>query len=276
MWWQTEADPLEGLDQLSSLSLADWIWAASLTAVAIVAAIVIRRLVSRTVGRRAEPFVAKLLGRLAAALVFVVGFVYALQRVGVSVAPLLGLVGLLGLALAFAFQDILENFIAGVLMSLRRPFNQGDEVEAGGYTGRVEDIQLRALTLRTFDGERVYIPNSTVWQNPIVNNTELGSRRTTLDVGVAYDADLEEAARLIVEAVAAEDGVMDEPAPECFWHEFGGSSINAAVRFWHEPSVATMWKTRSRVAVAVKRALDDAGVEIPFPQRVVTFVSEDS
>lgn len=269
----SEADPLESLEQLSALTLSDWLWAGGILTATIVLAVVVRRIVSRTVGKAAEPLVARLLGRVAGAIVFIIGFVYALQQVGVSIAPLLGLVGLLGLAFAFAFQDILSNFLAGVFMSLRRPFSQGDEIEAGGYEGKVEDIQLRALTLATFDGERVYIPNAEVWQNAIVNHTERGVRRTTLAVGVSYDADLEDAKQIILDAVSSVEGVESEPAPQCLWHEFGDSSVNAAVRFWHEPTRATMWKVRDGVAIAVKKALDEAGIEIPFPQRVVTYTN---
>ncbi len=268
---QTDADPLEGLDELSALTLSDWLWAGGLIVGAGLAAWAVRRLVVKATARAAEPLVARLLGRLAAAIVFALGFVYALQQVGVSIAPLLGLAGLLGLAFAFAFQDILSNFLAGVFMSLRRPFSQGDEIIAAGYEGRVEDIQLRALTLTTFDGERVYIPNAEVWQNAIINHTERGIRRTTLEVGVAYDTDLRRAKQVILEALAQVDGVEPEPAPQCLWHEFGASSINAAVRYWHEPSVASMWRVRDAVAIAVKEALDAADIEIPFPQRVVTF-----
>ncbi|MBT8199530.1 MAG: mechanosensitive ion channel family protein, partial [Acidimicrobiia bacterium] len=234
-----------------------------------------RRVVQRLLRNASNPYVGTLLGRLTAFVVFSIGFVYALNRIGVSIAPLLGIFGLLGLALAFAFQDILENFIAGILMSIRKPFESGDQVTTVGFSGVVEDINLRTIDLRTFAGERVFIPNAMVWKEPIVNHTLLGNRRTTLDIGVGYDADLELATSTIVDAVSTVDGVSSEPAPEAFAHAFGDSGIDIAIRFWHQPAISDEWRVRDGVAKAVKAALDREGIEIPFPQRVVHIDRDD-
>ncbi|NND01909.1 MAG: mechanosensitive ion channel family protein [Acidimicrobiia bacterium] len=216
----------------------------------------------------------KLLARIAAALVFVFGFLYAIQQVGVSLGPLLGLLGLFGLAFAFAFQEVLENFIAGFFLSARRPFAQGDEITTSDYEGKVEDISLRELTLRTYDGELVYVPNSSVWSNPIVNHTALDRRRTTLQVGVGYDSNLKEVADLLLKTMEDVDGVAADPAPQAYAHAFGGSSIDFALRFWHESGIAEEWRVRDAVLKAVHVALTDAGVDIPFPQRVLTVAGE--
>ncbi len=262
------------LDQLSSLSLEDWLLAGGLIVGAIILATIGRALTQRAVGARADALVARLLGRLVAFAIFAVGFIYALNRVNVSVAPLLGILGLAGLALAFAFQDILENFIAGILMSLRRPITAGDQITTAGYSGTVEDINLRALELRTYEGERVFVPNGIVWKEPLLNHTTLGSRRTTLGVGVEYNADLDEATRVILEAVHRVEGVTSDPAPEAFVHNFGGSSIDIAVRFWHDPEIAVEWRVRDAVARQVKKALDAAGIGIPFPQHVIHYANQ--
>ncbi|NNF09066.1 MAG: mechanosensitive ion channel family protein, partial [Acidimicrobiia bacterium] len=200
------------------------------------------------------------------------GLIYALGQVGVSLAPLLGIAGLFGLAFALAFQDVLANFVAGVFLAARRPFSQGDEIVTGDLSGMVEDIQLRALTLRTYDGQRVYVPNSMVWSNPIVNRTELGKTRTTLAVGVAYDTDLAAAHDVLMEALHSVDGVLDDPAPQARALEFGDSSINFALLFWHEAPKAQEWRVRHEVALEVKARLDEAAIEIPFPQRVVELI----
>lgn len=259
----------ETLEQLGELTLSDWLWAGGLTIGSIVLAIVVYRVVHRVSSQHLAPFVARLVGRLTAIVVFLFGFFYAMQQVGVSLTPFLGLVGLLGLALAFAFQEVLENFIAGIFLSARRPFRQGDEISTAGHEGYVEDISLRELTMRTFDGERVFIPNSAVWQNPIVNHTAEPIRRTTLGVGVAYDSSLRQVGDLLVETLGRVDGVQADPAPQAYAHEFGDSSINFALRFWHEAGIADEWRVRDEVTKAVHEALNDAGVEIPFPQRVV-------
>lgn len=263
----------DSLAALSALTLGDWLWAGGLVLAAIVLAVVGKRITQKLVSARADDLVARLLGRLVALAIAAVGFVYALNQVGVSIAPLLGILGLLGLALAFAFQEILENFIAGILMSLRRPITAGDQVTTAGHSGTVEDINLRAVELKTYSGERVYIPNAMVWKDVIVNHTELGPRRTTLDVGVDYDADLDTATASILDAVGRVSGVLDDPGPEAFVHGFGGSSIDIAIRFWHEPQKAVEWQVRDAVAKEVKKALDEVGIGIPFPQRVVTFTN---
>ena len=125
------------------------------------------RLVTRFIDRRASTFVARLIGRFAAAMFVVVGFVYALNQLGVSIGPLLGLLGLAGRALALAFQDLLHDIIAGIFMSIRRPFDAGHQVSINGFEGTVESINLREVGLVGFDGVRVHIPNAGVWSNPI-------------------------------------------------------------------------------------------------------------
>ncbi|MDX1469820.1 MAG: mechanosensitive ion channel family protein, partial [Acidimicrobiia bacterium] len=211
----------------------------------------------------------RLIGRLVFGLVVAIGLVYALNQVGVAIGPLLGLLGLLGLALALALQEVLSNFIAGVMLSLQRPFRVGDEIKTAGYEGRVEDVSLRTTTMRTFDGVQVHVPNATVWEEPIENFTTLGLRRTTLPVGVGYETDLDATKALLVETVRSVEGVEADPAPQAFVHEFGDSSINYAVHYWHQPQRASEWSVRDEVARKIKKALDKADVEIPFPQLVL-------
>lgn len=268
---QSDTDLNETLKELGSLTAADWLWAGGILLVAIALAIGTRRLVSKLMAG-GNPLAAKVVGRLLAALVFVLGLVYALSQVGVSVGPLLGVLGVAGLALALGFQEIIENFIAGVFMSLRQPFGQGDQIHSSGYDGTVVDISLRAVELETYAGERVLIPNAMVWKSPIVNHTVLGRRRTRLEVGVEYGTDLDRAQQILIDAVAGVEGVMDAPPPTAFVFSFGSSSIDFKLGFWHEPSAASEGEVRDRVARAVKKALDQAGIGIPFPQRVVHMV----
>ncbi|REK34397.1 MAG: mechanosensitive ion channel family protein [Actinobacteria bacterium] len=266
---QTDTDVEETLSELSSLTAADWIVAGSIIVGAIIIGLLVQRLSRRAFLDRSGTLVANLIGRLALFLILAIGFVYALNQVGVSMAPLLGLLGLLGLAFALAFQEVLGNVIAGVMLSIRRLFKIGDEIRSAGYEGTVEDVTLRTVTLRTFDGVRVFIPNSTVWQEPLENTTALNQRRTTLALGVGYDSDLDEAQELMLDSLRSIDGVRDDPSPQALVHEFGDCSINFAVRFWHEPHIADEWRVRDTVARRLKRDLDGAGIEIPFPQIVL-------
>ena len=266
---QTDTDVEETLSELSSLTAADWIVAGSIIVGAIIIGLLVQRLSRRAFLDRSGTLVANLIGRLALFLILAVGFVYALSQVGVSMAPLLGLLGLLGLAFALAFQEVLGNVIAAVMLSIRRLFKVGDEIRSAGYEGTVEDVTLRTVTLMTFDGVRVFIPNSTVWEEPLENTTALSQRRTTLAVGVGYDSDLDAAQELMLDSLRSAEGVRDDPSPQALVHEFGDSSINFAVRFWHDPHIADEWKVRDTVARRLKRDLDGAGIEIPFPQIVL-------
>jgi small conductance mechanosensitive channel len=248
-----------------------------LTGVAVlIAALVLagltRRLLVRALDRGdSDRHTGRLVGRLVGFVIVVGGLVYALELGGVRVGPMLGALGIGGIALAFAAQDILSNFIAGVLLQVRRPFRVGDEVRSGDHEGWVEDVNLRTVRMRTYDGLTVYLPNAEVLQAPIVNFTKTPTNRTSISVGVAYDADLEAAREVLLGACASIDEVLATPPPEAWVEEFADSSITIAVRYWHDSDVASRWRTRSAVAIAIKRGLDEAGITIPFPQRTVWF-----
>lgn len=124
------------------------------------------------------------------------------------------------------------------------------------------------------DGERVLIPAAKVLDEPIVNYTARPRRRTTLEIGVDYDADLRSACQVLHDAALGAEGVLAHPQPEVLVAGFGESSIDLAVRFWHGPMIGEMWKARSEVAIAAKDALDRAGIDIPFPQRVLSHRAE--
>jgi len=209
-------------------------------------------------------------------LIVIFGSVYALGTLGISLGPILGALGIVGIALAFALQDILSNFVAGIIIQLQRPFASGDEIVVGDHEGRIIAVDTRTITMETPDGETVRIPSAEVIKNPIVNHTQRGRRRTTLQVGVAYGTDLEAATWVLVESVVGVEGVLENPPPEALVEAFGDSSIDFAVRYWHPPSIAALWRTRSAVAKAVQQGLAGAGIEIPFPQRVVHLLRSPS
>lgn len=260
-------------DVLSGLTAGDWLLAGAVLFGAIVLSRVVKAVTARMVERGdTAARAAQVVGRAFGALVAVAGLVYALQILGVGLTPVLGALGIGGLAVAFAAQSILENLFASVLLQVRRPFRRGDQIATNDIEGTVEDVNFRTVVLRTYDGEKVLIPSSQVLTAPITNFTAKGIRRTTLDVGVAYDTDLATAQRVLLAAVGSVDGVRPEPAPQAWVEQFGESSIDFALRFWHAPDIATLWRVRSGVAMAVKTALDGAGIQIPFPQRTLGFL----
>ena len=256
----------------SNLTWGDWVGAAVVFGVAIIAGRIGRGLSVRAIGRgHEERAAAQVVGRMVASVVVIAGFVYSLSVLGVRLGPLVGALGIGGVAIAFAAQSILSNFLASIILQIRRPFRLGDQVDTNDCEGIVEDVNFRTVVLRTYDGERVMVPCAEVLSKPIVNHTVLGRRRTALEVGISYDADPGEAREVLLEAVRRVDGVREQPHPEVWVESFGDSSVNLVIRFWHAPDIATTWRVRSAVAVAVKRALDQAGIEIPFPQRVLRF-----
>lgn len=255
-------------------------WDFGQAAIVLVSSIVIGRIAKLIIKRLvrhspADDFLGDLFGRIASYLIVAFGTIYALEGLGVAITPLLGALGIAGIAIAFALQDILENFVAGVILQLRRPFTAGDEIESGDHEGTITSVDARTVTIRTPDGDMVRLPSADVIKNPIINHTEFGKRRTTLDVGVAYGTDLSVAARLAVQAAREAEGVLNDPAPQALVHTFGASSIDFAVRFWHDPTFASKWKTRDDVAKRIASMFNENGIEIPFPQRVLHHDSGD-
>ncbi len=267
---QTDLDELSDVIGGSNLEAEDYLTALSILVGAFILGRVIRFVVRRIVDRsRADHLLGDLIGRIVNYIVLIFGLVYALDTLDIAIGPVLGALGIVGIALAFAFQDILENFVAGIILQLQRPFASGDEIVVAGHEGRVSAVDTRTITVETPDGETVRIPSAEVIKNPIINHTKRGRRRTTIDVGVAYDTDLRHARRTILDALERLDEVYQSPPPEVYVHTFGESGIDIAVRFWHEPSIASLWSTRHKVAVAVREAFDAHDITIPFPQRVL-------
>ena len=253
----------------------DWVHAGIIATVTVSLCVVARSAVGRVRRGDAERVVLRLIERVVVYLVVAVGFLYTLGALRVQLGPLLGALGIGGIALAFAMQDTLQNLVAGIILQARRPFRRGDQVLIDKYEGVVEDVDLRNVSLVTFDGLNVFLPNKTVLENPIVNYTRTPTRRTQLEVGVAYGTDLARAQQVLVEAASRTPGVERSPAPAAWVKEFGESSVTFVVLFWHSVNRTGIWQARSNVATAVHTALDEAGVVIPFPQRIVQIQSDD-
>lgn len=270
-----DAPEEELVESLEGLTTGDWIVAGSILVAAVLLSRLVKSVTARLVARSdGSGSAARLVGRVLGGLVLAVGLIYSLQVLGVRLGPLLGAIGVGGLALAFSAQAILENVFASVLLQVRRPFRAGDQIGTNDIEGTVESVNFRAVVLRTYEGERVLVPCAQVLNAPITNFTVKGTRRTTLTVGVAYGTDLGTAQRVLLEALGSTDGVRREPPPEAWVEEFGESSIDFALRYWHAPDIATLWRVRSEVAMAVKSAFDGAGIEIPFPQRTIGFLPQ--
>jgi small conductance mechanosensitive channel len=219
--------------------------------------------------RRADPEFAALLARLLRGAVLGLGIVLALEQAGADVSALLTGLGILGFTLGFALQDISKNFVAGLLILLNQPFDLGDTVEVNGFTGKVMDINLRDLRMETVDGRYVRIPNGDVMTSSLTNYSRTTRRRIELRVGVAYDTDLEAARSAAVQAARLVPGLMAEPAPEFVFDTFGASAIEGALYYWVDLTQTGYWNAQTAGLREVKRAFEAAGIQIPYPTRVL-------
>lgn len=210
---------------------------------------------------------------LAGVLVWVAGTMIASSIVfpGITPANLLAVLGLGTVAVGFAFKDIFENFLAGILIMLRKKMNIGDIIECQDVGGRVEEITLRDTYLRHLSNELVLVPNAFLFKNPLKILTDEPFRRYDIEVGVAYDVDLDAAAKVIGDAVRYSGAAEVDRPIDVFAKAFGDNSIDFLVRWWAGSTPAKGHSSRDAVIRSVKRALDAAGMEIPFPQRTLWF-----
>lgn len=203
-----------------------------------------------------------ILGFLIAAAVAIPGFTPAGMIAGLGVGAL---------AIGFAFQDIFENFLAGVLIMLRDKMNMGDWVEAEGVSGTVEKITLRETHIRQFSGELTILPNSMIFKNAVKIHTDEAVRRYDLMVGVSYDTDLDKAEAVITKAMESVSTLYKDKPVDVFAREFGASSIDFWVRWWVDTKAESPFLVQRDVIFAIKRELDAAEIEIPFPYVTHTF-----
>lgn len=201
--------------------------------------------------------------------IFIVLSILQLEK---TVTSLLAGIGILGLALGFAFQDIAANFVSGIILVFRKPFNVDDVIHVNDITGMVSRTNLRVTVIETFQGQEVYIPNKDVLQNPITNYSALGKRRIDLVVGVSYGDNLEKVRTLVLDAIKGVNGVIDHDNMVFNYGEFASSSINFTIRFWIKyPGDPSILIVLNDAIMAIKNAFDENNITIPFPIRTLDF-----
>jgi small-conductance mechanosensitive channel len=235
---------------------------------------IIRSVIQR-LGRRAglRRNLMNVLVLLANTGLWLTGLLIALTIVFPSITPgrALATLGLGSVAIGFAFKDTLENFLAGILILLREPFALGDFIECESAEGKVESITIRDTHIRQTDGQLVVVPNATLFHNPVTVRTDQDVRRATLICGVAYGEDVDRAREVIEKAVRSVDMVREDVRDvEVFAKAFGASSIDFEITWWTGSTPLDIRASRDQVVAAVKRALDEAEIEIPFPYRTLT------
>ena len=226
------------------------------------------------VGRRMRPNLVEVLQLVASVGIYFIGGLIALTVVFPTITPgsALTTLGLGSVAIGFAFKDTFENFLAGILILFREPFRIGDFVECDGVEGKIEQITIRDSRIRQVDGQLVVVPNHELFRNPVVVRTDKELRRTSITVGVAYGEDVDRSRQVIHDAVIAVNSVRDDVHDvQVFAREFNSSSLDFEVAWWTGSLPVDIRASRDQVVGAVKRALDEAGIEIPFPYRTLTF-----
>ena len=174
------------------------------------------------------------------------------------------------LAIGFAMQDVIANFVAGVFIFTDRPFRIGDWIEWDGNSGIVEDISFRVTRVRTFDNELLTVPNSHLTDGVIKNPVAKDKLRLQVPFGIGYDDDIEAATDIIVEEAESHSGILDEPSPSVRLTELGDSSVTLTSRVWiAEPSRSDFVKTRGEYVTSVKSRFDEKGIDIPYPNRTL-------
>ncbi|WP_237452729.1 mechanosensitive ion channel family protein [Qipengyuania pelagi] len=220
-----------------------------------------------------RPSLKNLIDTLVRLVIWIIGIMIAAIVVmpGLTPASLFAGLGIGAVAIGFAFQDIFENFMAGVLIMLREKMRIGDIIECEGIVGKVEHITLRETHVRKLSGEVTLVPNSMLFKNPVEILTDEVKRRHEVVVGVSYDTNLDHAADVIRRAVEGVEEVDSEKTLDIFAQEFNASSVDFLVRWWAGSTPRSGWESKDKVVRAIKAGLDDAGIEIPFPYVTHTF-----
>ena len=227
-----------------------------------------RRLVAKGLARSSLSISQLLMNMIvstAGGVVLLLGVLFSLAQLGISVGPLLAGLGIAGFIIGFALQDTLGNFAAGMMILLYRPYDVGDTVEAGGVFGKVDHMSLVNTTILTFDNQTLVMPNSKIWGDVIKNVTAQQRRRVDMIFGIGYGDDIPKAEKVLTEIITRHDRVLDDPAPVVRLHTLGESSVDFIVRPWVQTE--DYWDVYWDVTRAVKLRFDEAGISIPFPQR---------
>lgn len=222
----------------------------------------VRRLLLWRTGR---PSFAEVLSRIARAFVLILGVLVGLiiAAPSVDVAQIVGGLGVSSIAIGFAFKDILQNSLAGLLLLFREPFRTGDEIEVDSWRGTVEAITVRETRLRTFDNRRVLLANTDIYARAVAVQTAYARRRSSLAIGIDYDGDLAHAQQVILAAATRVDGVLETPPPHAQYTTFATSTLALELRYWTASDEATVNAIRDRMIQQVKSACEQADVALP-------------
>ena len=206
-------------------------------------------------------------------LLLLIVVIASLSQIGINTSSLVALIGAAGLAIGLSLQNSLQNFAAGVMLLIFKPFQKGDQIETGGTVGTVQQMGILVLELRTSDNKTVLIPNGSVFSSKITNYSANDTRRLNFVFDIAYDADLKKAKEIISQILANESTILPTPEPSVSVSELAASSVKLGAQGW--VTTANASSTYSRILEEVKLAFDEAGIVIPFNQLDVNLTGTD-
>ncbi|WP_417517458.1 mechanosensitive ion channel family protein [Minwuia sp.] len=231
------------------------------------------RIITRSARSRGRDNLGEVLGSFTRWGLYLFAVLLALTIVIPSLSPgdLVAGLGVSSVAIGFAFKDILQNWLAGILILLRQPFNIGDQIVSQGHEGTVERIESRATIIKTYDNQRVVIPNSDIYTDAVIVRTANAQRRSEYDIGIGYADDIDEACTLILEALGEVEGVATDPAPEALPWGLDASWVTIRARWWTKSDRATVVQTIAKVLPRIKGKLDEAGIDMPYETGLMLF-----
>jgi len=238
------------------------------------AARLIRNLVRRSSEAKRHRNLALALSRLAQWAILLIGTLIAVTIVFPNFTPtdLISALGITGIAIGFAFRDIFENFLAGILILITEPFRIDDQIIIEGYEGTVENIETRATTIVTYDGRRVVIPNSKLFKSSVMINTAFDRRRLQYDIVIGNGDNIQFAKKLMLAVVCGVDGVLNDPSPDALVFGYADNGVTIRLRWWiNPPRRADVLGAQDKVLEQVKSALTENGIDLPYPTQQVLF-----
>lgn len=256
-----------GSSPITLLTLIKFIFLAAIVIVgeSALRRIVLQRVLTRTHLDEGMRFA---VARITGYVFLTLGFYLAFTFVGVDLSSLAVFAGAIGVGLGFGLQNIVNNFISGIIILAERPIAIGDRVEVNGVAGQVTRISLRSTVVVTNDNISVIVPNSSFISEPVVNWSHGDPKvRINVPVGIAYGSDVDKFRRVMTEVALAQPQVLRDPAPNVFFIGFGESSLDFEIGVWTAEMLRNPKRFRSELNYAIERALRQNGIEIPFPQR---------
>ena len=232
-----------------------------------------RRIIYKTAEKidKMDDSIARVLYIITRTVIWLFAFLIILDLFGINTASILTVLGACGLAVGLAMKDSLSNIAAGIMLLILRPYKPGDYVDCGGISGTIKQMGLFSTILMTPDGLFISAPNSQIFGTPIKNYSRNETRRVDITVGISYGDSLTKGLEVLQAIMEKNDLILKDPAPQVLVQDLADSSVNLTLRFW--TNTADYWTAYWQIKEGLKNAIESAGLNIPFPQRVVTFAN---